>query len=179
MRGFYHPNYDYCEYDNDVEQKWIDALPEGTKEVPPKPHDADYEWDDPNSVWVKVVQPILSADVNAERDRRIALGFTFNGVLFQSRPEDLENIAGASTSALGAKVAGSPVGDYRWHGGASDFVWIAADNTEIAMDAHDVFALGKAAMAHKQDHIFASKALKDLTPIPEDYREDIHWPTAV
>ncbi|SFJ66676.1 DUF4376 domain-containing protein [Aerobium aerolatum] len=115
------------------------------------------------------------ADIDTERDRRIADGFMFEGKLYQSRPEDRENIAGASLAALAAMSTASP-GDYRWHGGDSDFVWIAADNSLTPMDAQTMFAFGQAAMAHKQAHIFAARALKDAEPILEDYEGDSHWP---
>jgi hypothetical protein len=114
--------------------------------------------------------------VDAERDRRIAAGFTFGGVLYQSRPEDRENIMGAATAALGAMMQGAQAGDYRWHGGDSDFVWIAADNFTHAMDAQTVFAFGQAAMAHKTALIFAARAIKDADPIPADFTSDGYWP---
>lgn len=114
--------------------------------------------------------------VDAERDRRIAAGFVFNGVLYQSRAEDRENIAGAATAALGAIINGAAAGNYLWHGAASDFVWIAADNSKHKLDAATMYALGQAALAHKQAHIFAARALKDLSPIPADFAADRNWP---
>ena len=121
-------------------------------------------------------QADLKAAVDAERDRRINGGFIFEGVEYQSRPEDRENIAGAATAALGAIVAGAQPGDLRWHGGAEDFAWIAADNTTHTMDAQTVYAFGQAAMAHKQAHIFAARDIKDADPIPEDVADDGYWP---
>lgn len=116
-------------------------------------------------------------EVDSERDRRIAAGFTFNGVAYQSRRQDRENIAGASTAALAAMVNGAPPGDFRWHGGDSDFEWIAADNSTHPLDAQTTFAMGQAAMAHKQAHIFAARALKDMDPIPADFASnDAYWP---
>jgi hypothetical protein len=115
-------------------------------------------------------------DIDAERDRRIAAGFTFGGVFYQSRPEDRENIMGAGTAALGAMMLGAQAGDYRWHGGDSDFVWIAADNSTHPMDAQTVYAFGLAAMAHKTAHIFAARAIKDADPIPADYTDNSYWP---
>lgn len=114
--------------------------------------------------------------VDAERDRRIAAGFTFAGVIYQSRPEDRENIMGAGTAALGAMVQGALPGNYRWHGGDSDFAWIAADNSLNPMDAQTVYAFGLAAMAHKTAHIFAARAIKDADPIPTDFTDNVFWP---
>lgn len=114
--------------------------------------------------------------VDTERDRRISAGFTFGGVVYQSRPEDRENITGASLAALAAIMSGAQPGNLRWHGGDSDFMWIAADNTVHPMDAQTVFAFGQTAMAHKQGMIFAARALKDADPIPSDYTSDAYWP---
>lgn len=117
------------------------------------------------------------SEVDAERDRRIADGFTFGGVFYQSRRADRENIAGAAVAALAAIGAGAQVGDYRWHGGDSDFMWIAADNSMHPLDAQSTFAMGQAAMAHKQAHIFAARALKDMDSIPGDYATNpAYWP---
>lgn len=121
-------------------------------------------------------QADLKAGIDAERDRRISGGFIFAGVEYQSRSEDRENIAGAATAALGAIMAGAQPGDLRWHGGAEDFAWIAADNTMHTMDAQTVYAFGQAAMAHKQAHIFAARTLKDADPIPGDFADDKWWP---
>lgn len=114
--------------------------------------------------------------IDAERDRRIAAGFTFDGKLYQSRSEDRENISGAALAALAAQISGAEPGNLRWHGGDSDFVWIAADNSLTPMDAQTMFAFGQAAMAHKQAHIFAARALKDAVPIPANYEDDVYWP---
>lgn len=119
---------------------------------------------------------VTGEDIDAERDRRVADGFTFAGKAFQTRPEDRENIAGASTAALAAIVNGAQAGDLRWHGGDSDFAWIAADNTLVPMDAQTMFAFGQAAMAHKQAMIFAARALKDMAEIPADIADDQWWP---
>lgn len=119
------------------------------------------------------------ADVDAERDRRIDGGFEFAGVRYQTRPGDRENIAGASIAALGAIGAGAQPGDYRWHGGDSDFVWIAEDNSMTPMDAPTMFSFGQSAMAHKQSLIFAARALKDMDPIPADFDDDQYWDQAL
>lgn len=129
--------------------------------------------------WVYTLEdapPPTSMDVDAERDRRIVTGFIFDNKLYQSRNEDRENIAGAALAALAAQMAGAQPDDLRWHGGDSDFVWIAADNSLTPMDAQTMFAFGQAAMVHKQAHIFAARALKDADPIPTDYKSENYWP---
>jgi hypothetical protein len=134
-------------------------------------------WKWANGAWAPLPPPPPdTSHVDAERDRRIAAGFVFGGVEYQSRPDDRENIAGAAVAALGAMMTGAQPGDLRWHGGDSDFLWIATDNTTHAMDAQTVFAFGQAAMAHKQAMIFAARAIKDADPIPADYTNDAYWP---
>jgi len=125
-------------------------------------------------------EPVVTAAmVDAVRDIRVASGFGFNGKVYQTRPEDRENIAGAATAALAAiMVNGAQPGDFRWHGGDSDFEWIAADNSTHPLDAQTTFAMGQAAMAHKQAHIFAARTLKDMDPIPADFAtNDAYWPS--
>ena len=115
-------------------------------------------------------------DVDMERDRRIEAGMVFNAVRYQTRAQDRENVAGASIMALAAITQGAQPGDLRWHGGDSDFVWIAEDNSLNPMDAQTFFAFGQAMAAHKSALIFAARALKDMDPIPADYADDKHWP---
>ena len=120
--------------------------------------------------------PVTAHQVNTERNRRISHQFEFGGVAFQCSPEDRENISGASVSAMMAIMDGAAPGDLRWHGGDSDFVWIATDNELVPMDAPTMWAFGEAAMAHKTAHIFAARELKNADPIPEDYTDDAYWP---
>ncbi len=138
-----------------------------------------------NINWAEMISPAVNQaqlragaerNVDAERDRRVAAGFVFGANTFQTRPEDRENIAGASTAALAAIVSGAQVGDLRWHGGDSDFAWISAANALVPMDAQTMFAFGQAAMAHKQGLIFAARALKDMAEIPADIADDQWWP---
>ncbi|GGG77464.1 hypothetical protein GCM10011415_27960 [Salipiger pallidus] len=116
------------------------------------------------------------AQITVERDRRISGGFTFEGVEYQTRPEDLENMAGAATSALEAIVNGALPGDLRWDDPNVDFAWIAADNSLTPMDAQTTLAMGKAAKRHKQLHIFTARQMKNLAVLPDDFTDDAHWP---
>jgi hypothetical protein len=109
-------------------------------------------------------------------------GFEFNGVLFQSRPEDRENIAGAKSMATDAVALGAKPRDLAWRkllspDGPEVFAWIAADNSLVPMDAPTVISFAYAAVAHKERMIFAARAVKSMDPIPEDYAENpAYWP---
>jgi len=114
--------------------------------------------------------------IDAKRDRRIAGGFLFEGHVFQTRPGDRENMAGTSTAALAAIMNGAAAGGLHWHGGESDFAWIAEDNALVPMDAQTMFAFGQAVMTHKQSMIFAARALNDMAEIPADITDDANRP---
>lgn len=115
-------------------------------------------------------------DVDRERDRRIDAGVEFQGVMFQSRMTDRENIAGAAQLGFMAVVAGAEAGDLRWSNPDQDFAWIASDNSLVPMDAQTVVAFGKAAAERKQALIFAARQLKDMAELPADYTDDKWWP---
>lgn len=118
----------------------------------------------------------LAASVNAERDRRIAAGFLFQGTSFDFDTDSVVNIAGAGASAGVALSLGSASGDLRWADSNSDFVWISQENTLVPMDAQTCFAFSQAAMRHKRAHIFAARIIKDMNPIPADFTNDVYWP---
>lgn len=118
------------------------------------------------------LQPLI----DAERDRRTAVGFLFSGKLIQAREQDKLRINGAATLATLATLNGALADDYLWHGGVTPFEWICADNTTLQLDAFEMIQLGQAAAAHEQAHVFAARALKDADPIPADYTDDSHWP---
>lgn len=132
------------------------------------------EWLDEGHPELKPVP--LAADIDIERDARIDAGFSFNGVRFQSRMGDRENIAGAAQLAFMAMMNGAVAGDLRWSDPNQDFTWIAADNSLVTMDAPTVVALGKAAAEHKQQLIFAARQIKDAAEIPADFADDKWWP---
>ncbi len=117
----------------------------------------------------------IAAAITAERDRRIAAGFTHNGVNYDFDEASKSRITGAATLAGFALSSGALAGDLLWHGGTQPFVWVAADNSLVSMDAQTCFAFGQAAAAHETRHIFWARALKDADPIPEDFTNDIHW----
>ncbi len=126
-----------------------------------------------------------SSQVDAERDRRITAGFTFDGVLYQSDREARENIMGAHKGASDAMMLfGAEPGNLAWRrlldpNGPEVFEWIASDNSRIPMDAPTVLRFGYAALAHKAGHIFAASDLKSMDPIPADFATNpAYWPPA-
>ena len=131
-----------------------------------------------NVVRITRSQPApTSNDVNRERDRRLRQ-FVFNGVIYDFVDDrgSAENIAGAATLALAAIISGAGAGNYRWADAAQDFVWIAADNSSVIMDATTCLDFGKHAADWKARHICAARALKNLEIIPADYAADMRWP---
>jgi hypothetical protein len=125
--------------------------------------------------WVVTDRVIAKEEVDAERDRRVDAGVTYNGHLFQSRQGDRENITGASQLAMMAIMNGAVKGDYRWANADRDFAWITDDNEIVNLDAFEVFELGRAAATSKQTMIFAARVLKDMEVIPTDFTEDKWW----
>ncbi len=113
--------------------------------------------------------------IDQERDRRIDAGLEFQGVQYQSRAADRENIAGAAQLAFMAVVAGARTNDLRWSSPDSYFVWIASNNNLVPMDAQTVVAFGRAAAERKQSLILAGRDLKDMSPIPADFTDDKWW----
>jgi hypothetical protein len=103
----------------------------------------------------------LPAYVMVRRDELVDGGVTFNGVEFQTRATDRENIMGASQLALMAIINGAQPGDLRWASPDADFNWIAMDNSMVPMDAQTVIAFGQTAAARKQTLIMTARAIKD------------------
>lgn len=124
---------------------------------------------------INSVRQPTAADVDVERDRRMAAGLEFKGTWFQSRPSDHENILGAAQLAFMALAGGAKPSNLRWLDADQDFAWIAADNSLVTMDAPTVVELGKAVIARKQSLIYAGRQLKDMQAIPSDYADDKWW----
>lgn len=115
------------------------------------------------------------AAVNAARDRRLDGDFEFQGVMYQRDKVSLARITGAATLAGFAVAGGAPAGFYRWHGGDTDFAWIASDNSVTVMDAPTCFAFGQAAAAVETVLVFKARELRAMDPIPADFADDGYW----
>lgn len=123
-------------------------------------------WAEPDPIIPSVED--LTAAVDAERDRRIDGGFTFMGLLFQSRPSDRENVMGAAQLAMAAIGQGAQPGDLRWADPNGDFEWILADNSKVTLDAYEAVALFQTGVAYKKAITFHARDLKDAILSAED-----------
>ncbi|WP_413874168.1 hypothetical protein [Albidovulum sp.] len=119
---------------------------------------------------------VTGADVDRECARRLRGTATFRAHAFQADQLSLIRIAGAGSLAAAALAAGAQPGDYRWHGGADDFVWFSADNAAVPLDAQAMFAFAQAMAIREGDFVRAARALKGTAPIPADYTDNRYWP---
>jgi hypothetical protein len=121
------------------------------------------------------------ADIESEADRRRRAGFVVQirgaPVRFDADPVSLDRIAAAATLAGFALAAG--VTGAHWHLDAGQtgpgFEWIAADNTRVALDAAEMFGVGRAVARWEGALVFAARALKDAPAA--DYTAARHWPS--
>lgn len=120
---------------------------------------------------------ITSQAVDAERDRRIAGTFTFNGALYQLDDRSQLKMTAAGADARFAIAGGAAIGNLRWADPDNDFGWIATNNTVTPMDAQTMVAFSDAAKIWVTQHIFAARALKNIDPIPADFVDDGYWPS--
>lgn len=93
----------------------------------------------------------LIKEVNRLRYSMLDEGVTVNGITFQSRASDRENIAGALQLATLAESQGQPF----------SIDWIAMDNTVHTLDTAFIIALGQAVATRKAELIFRGRAVKD------------------
>jgi hypothetical protein len=108
--------------------------------------------------------------INAQRDQRMRAGFSFAGAMFDYDDASQRRITGAAALAgFALTMGGKAPDDLRWHGGGSDFVWIAQDNSLVPMNTITCFGFGQAAAAWEQAHIFAARGLKDAVDAAADH----------
>jgi len=113
-------------------------------------------------------RPPTAQDVDREKARRIAAGFLFQAKRIQFDDKSKANIAGAVQLANMAQA-----GDAEW---PADFAWITADNSLLSLTAEAMTVMGKCAADFERQHIFAARALKNMSPIPDDYASNSYWP---
>lgn len=119
---------------------------------------------------------VTPEQVKVERDRRLESDFLFNGKMFQRDSKSLDRITGAATLAGFAIANGAQPGNLRWANPDRDFGWISSDDTVVPMDAQTTFQFGQVAANIETSIIFAAKQLREMNPIPTDYKDDKYWP---
>jgi hypothetical protein len=77
-----------------------------------------------------------AAELPGDLDDRLA---ALEWAVKQPRGSDDTRLLWASILALYAMISGAHTGDYRWHGGRSDFTW-DVDGEPQRMDAEEFFA---------------------------------------
>lgn len=89
--------------------------------------------------------------IDDKRDGLVSAGITHNGVEYQTRPQDRENIAGKAQQATLAKMSGDAI----------TISWIAADNSTQQFTADEFLAFANAVAARKEALMFHARSLKD------------------
>lgn len=111
-----------------------------------------------------------SADVNAERERRLFVGKGFtptgHGTPVMVNALDEPNLTGLATVALAQINAGN---------GSTTITWRDNNNVSHTLTYYQVVELHAQAAEYKQQLYNASWILKDIDPIPTDYTDDAHW----
>ncbi len=105
-----------------------------------------------------------ASQVNSLRDSKLDT-FTYNGVEFQTRPTDRENIMGEAINlALDA--------------GDADIEWIAADNSIVVFTPAEFIDFAKAVGDAKRDCIFKGREMKNaiLAATAREEVDAITWP---
>lgn len=122
--------------------------------------------------------PVQAWQVDQERDRRVGLGFVYNGKAFEtSSQSQMNDILGKMTDAMAAILIDQvdPT-SLKWSDPDHDFAWSAADGSLVPMTAPECLEFTRAAVRRKEQLVAAGLMLKAMDPIPQDYWQDQHWP---
>jgi hypothetical protein len=120
--------------------------------------------------------------INRTRDTYLANGFLYNGVIYQSRPEDWINLASCGSDAAVAIANGAQRGNYRWFDPQHDFGFIAQNNTVVKLDAYDMRAMYQTGSKVASKVILYARYLKDRIHATTTYEEfdrislTVGWP---
>jgi len=111
---------------------------------------------------------IASADVNAERDRRIVAGKMINGIAVTGRDEDARNLTSLALAAQ-LRIANGDT--------ATTTTFRDGNNTDHDLTPPEMLALWQGSAAYVSALYEASWAIKALDPIPADFDADSRWPS--
>jgi hypothetical protein len=96
---------------------------------------------------------VLNLEANKQRDKILSEGITFQGVFYQTRPHDRENIALGGQSASSA-LSTTPETPF-------DIEWIAADNSRVPMDAETMVSFSVEMSKRQSQIVMATRDVKD------------------
>ena len=122
---------------------------------------SNINWDAQITVSDKLAErkAALRKQVDAIRDQMIDSGVTSNGITYQSRATDRENVAGALQLATLAASQGQ----------SFESQWIAMDNVVHTLDFNGIVALGQAIADRKAELIFRGRQVKDVVNAAESF----------
>lgn len=124
------------------------------------------------------IPPIQPWQVDQERDRRVAMGFVYNGKAFETNSQSqMNDILGKMTDSMAAILIDRvDPASLKWSDPDHDFYWSAADGSLVPMTAPECLEFTRAAVRRKEQLVAAGLALKAMDPIPQDYWTDNYWP---
>lgn len=110
---------------------------------------------------------VLSAAVNAERQRRIAAGKVIDGVHVTGSNEDARNLTSLALAAQLRLASGDTETTTTFRDGG---------NVDHQLMPAQVLSLWQQSAEFVSELYAASWALKAMEPIPEDFPNDAYWP---
>lgn len=108
-----------------------------------------------------------SADVNAERDRRIVAGKTINGIAVTGRDEDARNLTNLALAAQLRLASADTTTLTTFRDG---------NNVDHELTPPEMLALWQGSAAYVSALYAASWVIKAIDPIPADFDADSRWP---
>jgi hypothetical protein len=111
----------------------------------------------------------LQAEINRERDRRIAAGVTLNGISVTGSDKDRANLSDLAFAAQLRIASGDAT---------TVTVFRDGDNIDHSLTPAELLTLWQQSAAYVSNLYAASWALKALDPIPQDISNPLYWPGA-
>lgn len=153
-----------------IEHFGITPPPDAIYTAPPDDEDEVYVWD--GNSWNPYEAPLSKADINAERDRRVAVGSTFDVTGVGKIPVAGDPITSRNMQGLAVSA------QLRIGQGQADVITKYRDEDNVVHDLnqYQVIELWSKAAAYVEAVFQASWALKEMPTIPDDFAKDKYWP---
>lgn len=117
--------------------------------------------------YIPPAAQVTGDQVNAERQRRIAVGKVIDGVHVTGSDEDARNLMSLAIGAQMRLAAGDNETPTTFRDG---------DNVDHELTPTQLLSLWQQSAEYVSALYAASWALKGMEPIPADFAEDTHWP---